>query len=46
MSIISGNFGRNLGSLTGSIIRIRDWILAKGFWNDAGSWQDNKTWID
>lgn len=23
-----------------------DWILATGFWDDAGFWRDNATWID
>ena len=23
-----------------------DWILATGFWADAGVWQDDQTWID
>lgn len=23
-----------------------DWILATGFWNDAGIWEDTATWID
>lgn len=23
-----------------------EWILATGFWNDAGSWDDSKDWID
>jgi len=22
------------------------WILATGFWNDLGSWDDSATWID
>ena len=22
------------------------WILATGFWNDAGSWEDGNVWID
>lgn len=22
------------------------WILATGFWNDAGKWDDNETWND
>ncbi len=23
-----------------------DWILASGFWGDAGSWVDTDSWID
>jgi hypothetical protein len=22
------------------------WILATGFWNDAGIWDDAETWVD
>jgi hypothetical protein len=25
---------------------ILDWILATGFWNDAGGWDDTANWID
>lgn len=23
-----------------------DWILASGFWSDAGFWRDDEVWID
>lgn len=23
-----------------------NWLLASGFWNDGGEWDDNATWID
>ncbi len=25
---------------------VSNWILATGFWNDNGKWQNNKFWID
>jgi hypothetical protein len=29
-----------------SITPIGPWILATGFWDDAGSWDDTASWID
>ncbi len=25
---------------------ILEWILATGFWNDGGAWDDTANWID
>ena len=25
---------------------VGNWILATGFWNDAGAWEDTATWTD
>jgi len=42
--------GRIIGGITssliGGIVRLPEWILERGFWNDGGIWKDNEKWID
>lgn len=33
-------------SFSGLVTFISDWILATGFWNDAGVWEDTAVWLD
>jgi len=30
----------------GKFVRIFEWLLLTGFWNDEGYWDDNSNWID
>lgn len=40
-------YGRAYGYRVAAMARaVSDWILATGFWNDAGFWRDEQVWID
>jgi hypothetical protein len=46
MSIQGRITGRIIRGIISGIVKLPEWILARGLWNDIGSWQDGKTWID
>jgi hypothetical protein len=29
-----------------AVLGIINWLLAGGFWSDAGAWRDNENWTD